>query len=470
MIKSVAEPDKKKSNFISHTDRMGSEKISSLLIKFSIPAITGTVINALYNVVDRIFVGRAVGNSGIAATAVSFPMMMMLMGFGMLIGFGTSTLISIELGKKNNKEAQSLFGQGVFLFFLLSLFFGLVVQLFLNKLLVFFGASPEVLPYARDYMRIILFGTFFHLVSFGVNGFIRAEGRPRIAMITMMIGAGLNIILDYILIFKYQMGMQGAAIATVAAQMISSVWVISYYLSSKSALKLRLKDMKLKVSSVSRVISMGSPQCIFHVLGSFVQALMNQQLYKYGGDMAISSMGVIFSISIFVVMPILGLSQAMQPIVGYNYGAAKYDRSLLAHSQSWKSISLYSIIAWISIILFAENMVGLFTNSSPDLISVGSRQLRVFMFMIPVVGYAIIGASFFQAVGKPGTAMLINMGRQVFILIPFMYGLPLFFGLEGVVAAMPVADFAAFVAALIYLKKERAVLKKRLINPVQKAF
>jgi putative MATE family efflux protein len=435
---------------------MGEDKISSLLIKFSIPAIAGTLINALYNVVDRIFVGRAIGDLGIAATAVSFPMMMILMGLGMLIGFGSSTLISIHLGEKNLKQAQKIFGQALVLFFILSLFFGFFIQIWLKDLLLFFGASENVLPYARDYMRIILFGTFFHLISFGVNSFIRAEGKPTAAMITMFLGAGLNIIFDYILIIKLNMGMKGAAIGTIGAQIISSLWVLRYFLSSQSTLKIRLCDLRIDPALIKRVIAMGSPQCIFHLIGSFVQALMNNQLFKYGGDIAISSMGVIFSVSIFVVMPMIGLSQAMQPIVGFNYGAKKMSRAFSAYKLSCIGSSVYSFSAWLLIMIFSKQMVSLFTRNSTELIQTGSHQLKIFMFMIPLVGFIITTASFFQAIGKPGISLLLNLGRQTIILIPLMYLFPLFFGLDGVVAAMPASDAAAFITSIVFINREKS--------------
>ncbi len=307
-------------------ERMGQGSIPRLLLSFSIPAIVGMMVNALYNVVDRIFIGRGVGALGLAGATVGFPIMLVLMAFGMLVGMGGASLISIRLGEGKKDQAERILGNSFVLLIAISAVLSVLGLVFLDPLLRLFGASETILPYARQYVSIILAGSVFMGLGFGMNNFIRAEGNPRIAMATMLIGAVLNIILDPIFIFVLNLGIRGAALATILSQAVAAAWVLSYFVGKRSSLSLRPANFRLDPQILRAIVAIGSPPFVMQLAASALNAILNNQLQRYGGDLAISAMGIMYGIVMFIFMPVFGLNQGAQPIIGFNYGAGKYDR------------------------------------------------------------------------------------------------------------------------------------------------
>ena len=311
---------------MDHSGRLGEGSIPSLLLKFSAPAIVGMLAQALYNVVDRIFVGHAVGPLGIAGTTLSFPFFLVLLAFGMLIGFGAAALVSIRLGERRKDEAEQVLGNAVVLLVGASLLLTATGLLFLDPLLKVFGASEQSLPLARDYLQIIAAGSISQTIGFGLNALIRGEGNPRIAMYAMLIGALLNTILDPIFLFGFGWGMRGAAAATVTSQVVSAIWVLGYFMRGGSLLHFHTRNLRPRWSICRSIIAIGSPMFAMQMAASVMNAILNNQLRVYGGDLAISVIGIIHAVALFIAMPIFGLNQGAQPIIGYNYGAKRFDR------------------------------------------------------------------------------------------------------------------------------------------------
>jgi putative MATE family efflux protein len=435
MIQSAANSDRAR--------RMGEGSIPRLLLSFSVPAIVGMMVNALYNVVDRIFIGRGVGPLGIAGATVGFPIMLVLMAFGMLVGMGGAALISIRLGEGKKEEAARILGNSFILLILVSAVLTILGLIFLEPLLRSFGASETILPYARQYVSIILAGSMFMGIGFGMNNFIRAEGNPRIAMATMLIGAVLNIILDPIFIFALNMGIRGAALATILSQAVAAAWVLSYFLGKRSSLPLRGANLRLDPRILRAIVAIGSPPFVMQLAASVLNAILNNQLQRYGGDLAISAMGIMYGIVMFMFMPIFGLNQGAQPIIGFNYGARKYDRVKKTLVLAIVTATAIVMVGFFVTRFFPGALIRLFSGDNPELVDLGSRAMRMFLLMMPVIGFQIVSANYFQAVGKPRPAMILSLSRQVLILIPALLILPRFFGLDGVFIAGPVADLTS---------------------------
>ncbi|MBU1107686.1 MAG: MATE family efflux transporter [Candidatus Riflebacteria bacterium] len=457
---------------MSQTHDLETMPVSKLLIKFAIPAITGTMVTSLYNIVDRIFLGRYVGELGIAATTIAMPMMMIVMAIGMLIGFGTNSQISIKLGEKSYEEAEELLGQGLFLFVVSSLIFTTVSLIFMKPLLLIFGATENVLPYAQTYLSIVVLGTITHLISFGANSFIRGEGNPKVAMGTMIIGGIINVILDYLFIGIFGWGMAGAAWATVIGYSVSAIWVLNYYISGNSVVKLYWRNFRMRMTSTWGVLVMGSPHFIMNVIAGVQMSLFNNQLARFGGDNAISIMGVIMSFNLIWLMPIIGISQGLQPIVGYNYGARNFVRVKKALNQALLVSAIMCTLFFLFIELFPSHVFRLFvSDSNSPLVTEGASAIQRFLVLLPVVGFLIISGNYFQFTGRPRTSLVLTVVRQVFVLIPALLILPEYFGLNGVWYTMPVSDGGALILTAFYFLRERKRLKsliaEKSLQPVE---
>jgi len=420
--------------------QLGEEKIAKLLLKFSIPAIVGMMVNATYNVVDRIFVGRGIGSLGIAGITLGFPIMLVTMAFAMLIGMGATSLISIRLGEQKKEEAEVIAGNAVVLLMLISVTISVLSITFLKPILIAFGASTDVLPYAMEYLTIILVGTIIMGISFGMNNFIRAEGNPRIAMYTMLIGAITNIGLDALFIFVLELGIKGAALATVLAQGVSALWVLHYFLFGKSTIKLYRRNLRLNPAIVTKIMAVGFPPFAMQLANSLQNAILNKSLSIYGGDIAISAMGVIFSIATFMIMPIIGINQGVQPIIGYNYGARQFKRVKEALKLAIIVATSIAFIGYIITRIFPHKLISLFNSTDTQLINIGTNGMLIFFFFLPIIGFQIISSNYFQAVGKPKQATILNLSRQFLLFIPALLILPKLWGLDGIWLAAPVAD------------------------------
>lgn len=448
---------------MDRSKQLGEEKVSKLLVRFSIPAIVGMLVNALYNVIDRIFIGNDVrsGTLGLAGITIGFPIMLIIMAFAMLIGIGANSLVSIRLGEGKKDEAELILGNAMVLLVGVAVVISAIGLVFLEPLLRIFGASGAVLPYAKDYLSIILCGAVAQTVGFGMNNFIRAEGNPRIAMYTMLIGAILNTLLAPLFIFGFGWGIKGAGFATVLAQIVSAVWVMYHFLGGKSTLKIHLKNLRLKQPIVTKIITLGTAPFLMQLAASLLNGIMNKSLIVYGGDIAVSGMGVVMSITMLILMPIFGINQGAQPIIGYNYGARKFDRVKEALKLAVMAATFVVFIGFVAVRLFPSQLVAMFNREDLELISFGERALKIFLIFLPIIGFQIVSANYFQAVGKPKHASFLSLSRQILILIPALLILPRFFGLDGVLMAGPVADLTSSIITGIFLFVELRNLDSR---------
>ncbi len=449
---------------IDRSKQLGEESIGKLLLRFSVPAIVGMLVNALYNMVDRIFIGHIpnVGSIAISGIAVGFPLSIINMAFAMLIGIGSSTMVSIKLGEKKKEEAEKILGNAIVLDVMISLIISIVGLAFLDSILKVFGASNVTLPYARNYMKYIIGGALLQNIGFGMNNIIRAEGSPKIAMITMIIGAIMNTILDPILIFGFNMGVRGAAIATIISQGISSVWVIYYFLSKRSILKFKKENLRLNIHTVKTIFSIGMSPFFMQLASSIVTTLYNTSLIKYGGDLAVGAMGIINSIIMLFFMPIFGINQGAQPIIGYNYGAKQYKRVKKALKLAIIAGVCIATFGFIIIQLFPKALISIFNKEDAELIAISVHGIRIDMIALPIIGFQIISSNYFQAIGKAKIAIVLSLSRQVIVLIPILLILPPILKLDGVWMAGPISDVLSATLTGVFLYKDMKLLKTKV--------
>ena len=439
---------------------LGESEIPKLLLKFSLPAIVGMLVNALYNVVDMIFIGKGVGPLGIAGVRIGFPIMVVNMAFSMLFGIGANSLISIRLGQKRKDEAELILANAMAIMLITAVTISVVGLTFLTPLLKIFGASEAVFPYARDYLSIILYGAIFQVIGMGMNNFIRGEGNPKIAMITMLIGAILNTILDPLFIFVFDWGIKGAAFATIFSQAVSATWVLHYFLFGKSMLKVRKPNLKIRPDIIESIIAIGLAPFSMQIAGSILIVIMNNSLSFYGGDIAVSGMAIINNVSMMFMMPVFGINQGSQPIIGFNYGAKKYDRVKKTLKIAIGAATALVTLGFILTRLFPRQIIGIFTDDI-QLIEFGAFGLKRFLMFMPIIGFQVVSSSYFQAVGKPKQSMFLSLSRQVLILIPLVLILPKFMGLNGLLTAGPVADLSASMLTALFLGREMRNLDKQ---------
>jgi len=433
---------------------IGQEKISKLLLQFSIPAIIGMVVNALYNLIDRFFVGKYVGSMGQTATTVAFPIPIVILAFGLLIGIGAAATVSIKLGQNKKDEAEHILGNAMVLVITSSILISILGLIFLDPLLVLFGASVEVMPLARSFVRIILMGALFQNFGFGMNHIIRGSGDPKTSMYTMLIGAILNSILNPLFIHVFNLGIRGSALATVVSQAVSTIWVLSYLLSSRSLLKIHVKYFKLDTHIIEQIFSIGMSPFLMQLAASVVTIILNQSLKNHGGDEALAAMGIINSIANLILMPIFGVNQGAQPIIGFNYGAKKYSRSIHTLKLAIIAGTCISTLGFLLIELFPGPIIGQFSGDDATVFNLGIQGLRSYLVMLPLIGFQIVSANYFQAVGKAKISIFLALSRQVIVLIPVLLILPNIFGLSGIWAAGPTADFTASILTFIMIHRE----------------
>lgn len=432
---------------------LGTEKVSKLLWQFSIPAIIGMVVNALYNVVDRIYIGHApgLGANGLAGITIGFPIMIILLSIGILFGVGGATLFSMKLGEGKTKEAELALGNAFSLLIISGLLFMLLGHIFLSPVLSAFGASEKILPFAMSYMRIIFSGAVFQIVSIGLNNFLRADGQPKLAMITMFMGAGVNIILDPVFIYVLDMGMAGAALATILSQFISMVWILSYFLSKRSHHQIQVKNMPIKLSIATRITALGMPNFLLQLGNSVLNVVLNMTLLSYGGDIAVSGMGIVNSIQTILLMPITGLVQGAQPIVSFNFGAKKFQRVRETQKYAITIATIIVLLGWLATRFMPEQLVRLF-NNEPELLAFGAKALQTWFLFLPVIGFQIVASNFFQATGRTRSAIFLTLTRQIILLIPAILLFSQTWGMDGLLYAAPFADAcAALLTGVFYI-------------------
>ena len=439
---------KNRSNAI--TWRLAHEKPGRLLLHYAVPAVVGTMVNSLYNIVDRIFIGHGVGPLAISGLTLTFPIMLFLQAFGMLIGAGASSRVSIFLGKKDNDKAENVLGNALTLTFILSAFTITLSLLFLEDMLMWFGGSENTIPYAMDYLYIIIPTNILTSLSFGFNSIMRASGYPQKAMFTMLVGAVLNIILDPIFIFVFDMGIRGAAIATLISMAVSATLVMQHFVSKDSLLRFRKKYLKLDRQIIGYIVSIGVSPFFMQLGGSLVNVVLNHSLYTYGGDLALGASGIILSCAMLLVMFVIGISQGMQPIIGFNYGAGHRHRVMETLRLVIIAASGVMGFGWICSQFFPETIVKGFT-SDPELIAITANGLRLNLILFFPIGSQIAISYFFQSIGAARKTILLSLSRQIIFLIPAIFFLPPFLGLNGVWYAGPFSDALATIAAWAFL-------------------
>jgi putative MATE family efflux protein len=447
-------------------DRLGIEPVGRLLLRFSIPAITGMVVNALYNVVDRIFVGRGINEVALGGLSLVMPLMTVGMAFAMLFGVGSANMISMRLGQGRREEAENALNHCFWLLLVMGLALTAAGLYFLEPLLSLLGAQEGsgAVGYARDYYRIILYGTPFMLIGFGFSHCTRAQGFPMVTMVSMFIGAGLNMILDPIFIFMLRWGVEGAAWATIISQLVSAVWIFSFSLGKKAVIRLRFRSFKPSLTVIFQIMAFGSAQFLLQFVMSGVQLLYNMSVGWYGveslgvangGDIALSGLNIGGSISMMILMPIFGINQGAQPILGYNYGAKKFNRVMRAYLLAVAAATLICILGFAVIQLFPLTLVRFFApEGSPELLSFTPWALRVMLFFLPATGFQIVSSNIFIVTGRPKVSIFLTLLRQCIVLIPCMLIFGRLWKLRGVIIASPVADGFSFLltAALIFFE------------------
>jgi len=437
--------------------RLGTDPIGRLLLRFSLPAITGMLVNALYNLVDRIFVGRGVNEAALAGISLVMPLITVSLAFAMLFGIGAANMISMRLGQGRKQEAENTLNHCLLLLAGMGVLLAATGLFFIDEILSILGAQygSLALDYARRYLRILLFGSVVFQIGFGFSHCTRAQGFPIITMIGMLLGAGINIILSALFVLVFRWGIEGAAWATVISQSISFVWILAFSLSKKAVIRLRPEAFKPSLKIVGEIMAFGSAQFFMQFVMSGVQLLYNTSIGWYGadslgvekgGDIALSGMSIINVISMLILMPVFGITQGAQPILGYNYGAKKFDRVLKTYIRAVAAASCICIAGFIVVQSFPLALTRLFVPDGSEALYIFTpRAMQIIMLLLPLAGFQIVSANLFAVTGRPKVAILLNMLRQCIVLIPCLIIFGRVWGLMGIVAATPVADGFSFV-------------------------
>ena len=434
--------------------KLGESPIPKLLWYYSLPSLVGTLAGALYNIIDRIYIGQGVGALAISGLALTFPIMNLLGAFGMLVGHGAAARVSLLLGNGNTREANAILPNTL----ILSLFFYLIVSslcyIFLDPILYAFGSSEQTLPYAREYLRIIIPGHIFTSLSYAYTNIMRASGHPMRAMNTLILGALLNVILDPIFIFAFNMGIRGAAYATVLSMFISCAWIMHFYFRKDNTLSFRKptsNNSQLSIlNSQFSILSIGLSSFLLHTATSLVNVLMNHTLQRYGGDLAIGAFGIMTSFTSLIVMAIVGMAQGMQPILGYNYGASQFARVRTTLKICAITATIITSIGCICAVSFPNLIARCFT-SDPDLLRITTNGLRIYASTFFVVGFHIITTNYFQSIGRAGVSIFLSLSRQILLLIPFILLFPPLWNLNGAWLAQPASNIISAAIAVIIL-------------------
>ncbi len=439
---------------------LGTKPVGQLLVQYALPAIVAMSASSLYNIIDRAMIGQVVGPEAIAGLGITFPLMNLGAAFGAAVGVGASTCISVKLGQKDYETAEHLLGNTVTLNLIVGFCFMAVCLVFLNPILRFFGASDATLPYARAFMVVILLGNMVTHMYFGMNAVLRAAGKPRHAMYATLFTVGMNIILVVAFVWWLRWGIRGAAMATIASQTMALCWQMWIFSDKKELLHLKKGIYKLKGELVRNIIAIGVSPFLMNATACVIVIFMNNQFVRYGGDMAVGAYSIANSLAMVFFMFVMGVTQGMQPIVGYNYGAEKYDRMFRCLWLAIAAATTILLIGWGLSMLFSREMARIFTTD-PTLLDMSAKGIRIVMIVFFVVGSQAVITNFFQSIGKVKISIFLSLTRQLLVLLPLAYVLPMFFELDGVWYAMPCSDFASFAMTLPLLFWYMNKLKKK---------
>jgi putative MATE family efflux protein len=429
---------------------LDTDKIGRLLLMLSLPAFFGMFVQTMYNVVNTIFIGHFVGPLAIAGLSLVFPVQMLCMGIGMMVGLGGTSLISRFLGAGDIRSAERTLGNGITCSIILSLLLTAVILPNVNFWLRLIGASEEVLPYAREYLIIIFSGTVFNVAGMALLNFVRAEGNARVGMIANILGAVLNIILDSIFIIWLRMGVKGAAMGTVIAQIATLIYLSSYYLTGSSYLKVRASNFSLNFKILKSMLSIGVSSFVQSIGSSLSAMFLIREVITYGGDIALSAFGILQRVMMFAIMPAMVTGQGVQPILGFNYGARRYSLALKALTIAYIASTILSILAFVILYFIPEAVIKIF-STDPQLVAMGTFAAKLIFLSMPLMGFVMVGTTSFQSIGKAVQAFITAIARPVVFLIPSVMILPRFLQLKGVFLSFPAADALTFILTIILL-------------------
>ncbi len=441
---------------------LGTENIRKLLFKLSVPIIIGLLVQAIYNVVDTFYVGMVYGADSVQAIgglSIAFPVQMIITAFGIVLGTGGSSIISRALGARESEKAERVLGNVFSLSLILSLLIAIPCLYYLDPILKVFGATAGVLPYARDYLKYIILGGTVFVFGVAVQNIVRSEGNARLAMNAMILGGGLNIFLDPFFMFGFGMGVKGAAIATVISQTIASIWLLLYYIQGKGAVRFRSETLKPDLKIIKEIGAIGTGSFIMECSNSVMMIFVYNALATYGGDVAIAVFGVVMKINSFIFMTLLGMAFGLQPVVGFNYGAKKYERIAEAVKLSLIATTTIGLLGLVIIYFLKEQLLGLF-STDPEYLELGKNAIMIMLLGTPLIGMNVITSTLFQALGKAKPAFLLSISRQLLFLIPAVVLLPQFYQLSGVWAAFPISDSLAFMLSGFMLFRIYRIFKE----------
>lgn len=445
---------------------LGSEPVSTLLRRFAIPSVIAMLVSALYNMVDQLFIGHSIGVLGNAATNVAFPLSMVCTSIGLLCGIGGAANFNLCMGRKDPEHAKSYVGNAISMLAILGVILCVAVQLFLRPMMLLFGATPDVIDYACTYTRITSIGFPFLIVTIGGSNLIRADGSPKFSMLCNLVGAIVNTILDPLFIFVFHMGMAGAALATITGQILSFALVV-FYLRGFKTLPLSLSDLKPNMACWARIAALGATPAFNQVAMMVVQIVMNNTLTYYGSnsvygsDIPLACAGIISKVNMLFFSFVIGISQGLQPIVSFNFGAQKYDRVKDAYKKAVFAATAISIVAFLCFQLFPRQIIGIFGSGSEEYLHFAERYFRIFLFFTFLNGIQPVSSNFFTSIGAPKKGIFLSLTRQIIFLLPLLLIFPYLFGIDGVMYTAPIADLAAASVSIVMVVREFKIMTEQ---------
>lgn len=444
---------------------LGSEPVSTLLRRFAVPSVIAMLVSALYNMVDQLFIGHSIGVLGNAATNVAFPLSMVCTSIGLLCGIGGAANFNLCMGRREPEHAKSYVGSAISMLAILGVILCVAVQLFLHPMMLLFGATPDVIDYACTYTRITSIGFPFLIVTIGGSNLIREDGSPKFSMLCNLVGAIVNTILDPLFIFVFHMGMAGAALATITGQILSFALVV-FYLRGFKTLPLSLSDLKPNMACWARIAALGATPAFNQVAMMVVQIVMNNTLTYYGSnsvygsDIPLACAGIISKVNMLFFSFVIGISQGLQPIVSFNFGAQKYDRVKDAYKKAVFAATAISIVAFLCFQFFPRQIIGIFGSGSKEYLHFAERYFRIFLFFTFLNGIQPVSSNFFTSIGAPKKGIFLSLTRQIIFLLPLLLIFPYFFGIDGVMYTAPIADLAAASVSIVMVVREFKIMAK----------